>query len=51
MQMIAFLTDQLSIRRILDHLALSPPKQAKPPPQIQRVAEYGEGWGVPASWD
>jgi hypothetical protein len=53
MQMIAFLTDQLSIRRILDHLGLSPPDQAKPPPvrEILRVAEQGEGWGTPAQWE
>jgi hypothetical protein len=53
MQMIAFLTDELSIRRILDHLGLSPQKQAKPPPvrEILRVAEQGESWGVPASWE
>ena len=40
MQMIAFLTDQLSIRRILDHLGLSTPPQDKPPPvrEILRVA-------------
>jgi hypothetical protein len=52
MQMIAFLTDQLSIRRILDHLGLSPPEQAPPPPvgEVLRVAEQGEGWGVPANW-
>jgi len=53
MQTIAFLTDQLSIRRILDHLGLSTPPQDKPPPvrEILRVAEHGEGWGVPASWE
>jgi hypothetical protein len=50
MQMIAFLTDRLSIRRILDHLGLSTPPQERPPPvrEILRVAECGEGWGVPA---
>jgi hypothetical protein len=44
MQMIAFLTDQLSIRKILDHLGLSAPPQDKPPParEILRVAEQGE---------
>jgi hypothetical protein len=53
MQMIAFLTDQLSIRKILDHLGLSTPPQDKPPPvrEILRVAEHGEGWGVPAEWE
>ena len=52
MQMIAFLTDQLSIRRILDHLGLDNPPQDKPPPvrEILRVAEHGEGWAVPANW-
>jgi hypothetical protein len=52
MQTIAFLTDQLSIRRILDHLGLSPTEAAKPPPiqEPLRVAEQGEGWGEPANW-
>jgi hypothetical protein len=47
--MIAFLTDALSIRRILDHLGLGTPAQDKPPPvrEILRVAEQGESWGVP----
>lgn len=45
--------DQLSIRRILDHLGLPLLEQDKPPPprEILRVAERGEGWGVPATWD
>jgi hypothetical protein len=53
MQMIAFLTDQVSIRKILDHLGLSVSEQVKPPPvrEMLRVAEHGEGWGVPAEWD
>jgi hypothetical protein len=53
MQMIAFLADRLSIRRILDHLGLSTPPQERPPPvrEILRVAECGEGWGVPAEWE
>jgi hypothetical protein len=53
MQMIAFLTDEISITRILDHLGLSTPRQDKPPParEIVRIAEQGEGWGVPPSWD
>jgi hypothetical protein len=53
MQMIAFLTDQVSIRRILDHPGLSTPPQDKPPPirEILRVAEQGESWDVPAEWE
>jgi len=46
---IAFLSDEISIRRILDHLGLSTPLQDRPPParEVLRVAEQGEGWGVP----
>jgi hypothetical protein len=53
MQMIAFLTDELSIRRILDYLGLSTAAQDKPPPvrEILRVAEQGDSWGVPPSWE
>jgi hypothetical protein len=53
MQMIAFLTDQLSIRRILDHLGLNTTPQDRPPPvrEILRVAEHGDGWGMPAIWE
>ena len=53
MSTIAFLTDQLSIKRILDHLGLGTPPQDKPPPvrEVLRVAEQGEGWGVPAEWE
>ncbi len=53
MQRIAFLTDQHSIRKILDHLGLSAPPQGEPLPVrvILRVAEHGEGWGVPAEWE
>jgi len=28
---VAYITDELSIRRILDYLGLSPPEQEKPP--------------------
>ena len=50
MSIVAFVTDAFAIRRILDHLGLSPPQQHKPPPprEILRVTERGEGWGVPA---
>ena len=52
MQMIAFLTDELFIRRILDHLGVSPPEEAKPPPprELLRVADPGESWGAPENW-
>jgi hypothetical protein len=53
MSILTFVTDQLSIKSILEHLGLYSPQQDKPPPalEILRVAEQGEGWGVPASWD
>jgi hypothetical protein len=53
MTVVAFLTDEISIRGILDHLGLSTPRQDKPSParEILRIAEHGEGWGVPPSWD
>ncbi len=33
----AYITDELSIRRILDHLGLSPPQQEGPPPTREVV--------------
>jgi hypothetical protein len=52
MSIIAFVTDRLSIKTILDHLGLPLPEQNKPPPprEVLRVAEHGEDWGVPADW-
>ena len=51
MSILAFVSDQHSINRILEHLDLRAPRQDKPPParEILRVAEQGEGWGVPAA--
>ena len=56
MSILAFVSDQHSISRILEHLGLRSPQLDRPPPareihEIIRVAEQGEGWGVPASWD
>jgi hypothetical protein len=50
MSRIAFVTDQMAIGKILDHLGLSNPQAAKPPPtarEVLRVAEHGDGWGTP----
>jgi hypothetical protein len=47
----AFVTNQLTITRILDHPGLSAPQAEKPPPPVRevlRVVEHGDGWGVPA---
>ena len=52
MNILGFVTDQHSIRTILGHLGLPLLQQNKPPPvrEVLRVAEAGEGWGVPADW-
>ena len=53
MSLLAFVTDQIAVRGILDHLGLSTPQAERPPPpvpEILRVAEHGDGWGVPAEW-
>jgi hypothetical protein len=53
MTVVAYVTDSFVVRRILEHLGLSPPPREKPPPvrEVLRVAERGEGWGVPAQWE
>lgn len=51
MSILAFVSDQHSINRILEHLGLHPPERDRPRParEILRVAEQGEGWGVLAN--
>ena len=54
MSVVAFVTDSGAIGCILDHLGLGSPQADKPPPpvvEILRVAEHGDGWGVPVEWD
>ena len=53
MSVAGFVTDTVAIGRILEHLGLSTPEAEKPPPvrEILRIAEHGEGWGVPADWE
>jgi hypothetical protein len=53
MSIVAFVTNSFAIRRILDHLGLSPPPPHKPPStrEVLRVAEHGEGWDVPVEWE
>ena len=53
MTILALVSDQHSISRILGHVGLRAPERDRPPParEILRVAERGEGWGVPSSWD
>jgi len=53
MSVAGFVRDTAAIGRILDHLGLSTTEAEKPPParEVLRVAEQGEGWGVPAEWE
>jgi hypothetical protein len=43
-----YLTDEISIKRILDALGLSPPEDEKPPParEVLRVPVDEEGWEI-----
>ena len=45
LKIVAYITDGLSIRRILDHLGLSPPEEKPPPPisELVRVPVDDEG--------
>jgi hypothetical protein len=54
MSLIAFVTGQPTIGRILDHLGLSSPEAVKPPPparKVLRLAEHGDGGGAPTQWE
>ena len=54
MSLLAFVTDQVAIGKILDHLGLRGPEAERPPPPVRevlRVAELGDGWGVPSQWE
>ena len=45
LKIVAYITDELSITRILGHLGLSPPPHEKPPPvrELVRVPVDDEG--------
>jgi len=50
LRIVAYITDELSIRRILGHLGLRPPEQEKPPPTLEvvRVPVDDEGREIQA---
>ena len=51
LKLIAYITDGISIKRILDHLGLNPPETEKRPPPIREVVRVPvdeDGWGVEA---
>ena len=45
--LIAYITDALAIKKILDHLGLSPPEQPRPPPDVCYVPLDEEGREIP----
>jgi hypothetical protein len=48
MSLIAFVSDSLAVRRILDHLGLSPPQQEKLPPAREVLLSHlGQGVACP----
>jgi hypothetical protein len=47
LQVVAYITDQLAINKILDHLGLSPPEEARPPPELRYVPIDDEGRELP----
>ncbi len=50
LRIVAYITDEISIKRILDNLGLSPPEQEKPPPtrEVVRVPLDDEGREIQA---
>jgi hypothetical protein len=44
---VAYITDQLNVRKVLDHLGLNPPEEARPPPEVHYVPVDDEGWEIP----
>jgi hypothetical protein len=47
LQVVAYITDQLAINKILEHLGLSPPEEARPPPEVRYVPVDDEGRELP----
>ena len=47
LRIVAYVTDQLAIDKILDHLGLSPPEQPRPPPEVRYVPVDDEGRELP----
>ncbi len=48
LKIVAYIADELSIRRILDHLGLSPPEHQEPPiREVVRVAVDDKGREIP----
>ncbi len=47
LQTIAYITDELAIRDILEQLGLSSPQEPRPPPEVRYVPIDGEGRELP----
>jgi len=47
LQIVAYITDQLAINKILEHLGLSPPEEPRPPPEVRYVPTDDVEWELP----
>ena len=43
LQIVAYINDHFTIKKILDHLGLSPPEKPRPPPEVEYVSLDDEG--------
>lgn len=48
LQIVAYINDHFTIKKILDHLGLSPPEKQRPPPEIRYVPLDEEGGEIEA---
>ena len=48
LQIVAYINDHFTIKKILDHLGLSPPEKQRPPPEIRYVPLDHEGGEIEA---
>ena len=46
LKVVAYINDHFAIKRILDHLGLSPPERERPPPEVRYVPVDDEGRGL-----
>jgi hypothetical protein len=44
---VGYVTDQMNVRKVLDHLGLSPPEEPRPPPELHYVPVDDEGGETP----
>ncbi len=49
LQVVAYINDHFTIKKILDHLSLSSPERQRPPPEVRYVPLDEEGRDLGAS--